>query len=294
MTTATTPATTAPGPLEDALRGVRALILDADGVIVLKGEPIPGAVDALNRLHERGIPYRIVTNNSINHRRTLAERMLAIGVPMRPEQITTAASATAAHTAARHRGRPIAVLASADALGEFEGQTLVPIDEANGRSDVAAVVVGDAQEQLSFANLDIVFRLVRGGAEFLAMHRNPWWLTPRGPTLDSGAIVAGLEFATGRRATIVGKPSPGVFRAALAELAAQGGVGRLPRTSVAMVGDDLRADLAPARRLGLRGILVLTGKHGREDVERAAARSPRRGAADGIADSLRDVVAALP
>ena len=45
------------------------------------------------------------------------------------------------------------------------------------------------------------------------MHRNPWWFTPAGMTLDAGAFVAALEFATGKRATILGKPSAAVFRA---------------------------------------------------------------------------------
>ena len=61
----------------------------------------------------------------------------------------------------------------------------------------------------------IAFRLIRDGAAFLAMHRNPWWYTPDGVTLDAGAFVVGLEYSTGRRALVLGKPSPVVFRQAL-------------------------------------------------------------------------------
>jgi HAD superfamily hydrolase (TIGR01450 family) len=280
--------------LEDSLRGVRALILDADGVILLKGEPLPGSIDALRALHDRDIPYRVVTNNSMSHRDTLAAWMRQIGVPAEPWHITTAASATAAYTRARFAGRPIVVITSADALREFEGQHLVPIEEAEARRDeIAAVVIGDAGEELSFGHLDTVFRLIIGGAEFLAMHRNPWWFTPRGMTLDSGAMVVGLEFATRRQATVIGKPSPGVFRNAFTELAAQVGGPRLRRADVAMVGDDLRSDIAPARRLGLRGIFVLSGKHGHQDVDRVRATGSRL-APDAVAGSLAEVVAALP
>ncbi len=59
------------------------------------------------------------------------------------------------------------------------------------------------------------------------MHRNPWWLTDKGETLDAGAFVAGLEFATGRQARVLGKPSPAVFRQAIAGLRADLGE-RLP------------------------------------------------------------------
>jgi len=145
--------------------------------------------------------------------------------------------------------------------------------------------------KLSFANLDTAFRLARGGAELLAMHRNPWWLTPRGVTLDSGAVVAGLEYALGRRARVLGKPSPVVFRQAAAEIATDLGRRRIPSSAIAMVGDDLLADLAPARRLGMRTALVLTGKVGRDEVDAATARV--RFTPTAVAPSIAEVVAAL-
>jgi ribonucleotide monophosphatase NagD (HAD superfamily) len=59
-----------------------------------------------------------------------------------------------------------------------------------------------------------------------------------------------------------------------------------------MIGDDVRTDIRAAQRAGLRGIFVLSGKHGRADVEVAAAeRGGRR--PDAIAASLAEVVAAL-
>ena len=52
-----------PGRLRELLAGVRALVLDVDGVILLAGRPIPGAAEAIRDLDARGIPYRIVTNS---------------------------------------------------------------------------------------------------------------------------------------------------------------------------------------------------------------------------------------
>ena len=65
---------------------------------------------------------------------------------------------------------------------------------------IAAVVLGDSPDELTKENLNRAFRLILGGAELIGMHRNPWWLTPDGPTLDAGAFMVGLEWATGRRA----------------------------------------------------------------------------------------------
>jgi HAD superfamily hydrolase (TIGR01458 family) len=285
-----------PADLRRALAGVRALLLDLDGVIVLKGELLPGAGEALARLEERRIPYRIVTNTSLISRAGLSGWSRRLGSPIPPERIMSALSASAAYTGHRHAGRPLFVMASTDALTEFEGQRLLTAEEADApKATAAAVVVGDAPEAVTFDNLNRAFRLVRGGAELIGMHRNPWWLTPDGPTLDSGALVTGLEFATERPARILGKPSPAFFREAAGSLAGEvreRGDGRLVRSEIAMVGDDLRTDVLAARRVGLRGVLVLSGKHGLADVDAATGRRPGR-RPDAIARTLGDVVAAL-
>ena len=128
------------------------------------------------------------------------------------------------------------------------------------------------------------------------MHRNPWWLTPKGETLDAGAFVVGLEFATGQvgahaRQAVAGRLSPGRRRPRRGPRRA-----RAPAADFAMVGDDPRADVAAAQRVGLRGILVLSGKtsRGTSTWSGARARRSRRGRGpDAIAPTLADVVAAL-
>ena len=291
MPTTDVPDTTATHALAAAVAGTAGFILDADGVIFLKGQAIAGSLEAVATLEARGIPYRVVTNFSMAHRSTLARRLAGDhGRPFDPDRMITASSAAATYTATHYAGRPIVVVSAPDARREFEGQALVPLADAVP-GDVAAVVVGDAGDDLSYRAMDALFGLIRGGAAFLAMHRNPWWFTPKGPTLDAGAIVAGLEFATGRRATVLGKPSPEVFHQAMAGIRADLGR-RVPLGAVAMVGDDPDADVRAAQRVGLRGILVLSGKTTREQVVSGALGRGRR-RPDAIADSLAEVVAAL-
>jgi len=279
--------------LRAAVAGVEGFVFDADGVLILKGEPLPGVVDALARLDARGTPYRVVTNFSMAHRSTLAERFAARGTTIDPDRIITASSAAAGYTAARYAGQSLFVLATADARREFEGQHLVSAEGAAAATpgEVGAVVIGDGGDDLSFRNLDTAFRHIRAGSGFLAMHRNPWWITPHGPTLDAGAVVVGLEYATGVRATVLGKPSPEVFRQALAGLRHDLGR-RVPARAIAMVGDDPDADVRAAQRVGMRGFLVLTGKTTAEHVSGGDLGRGRR-PADAIAPSLADIVAAL-
>ncbi len=282
-----------PATLAAALVGVRALVLDADGVLVMRGRALPGAPEALAALHARGTPYCVATNLSAFHRDTIAARFAAVGLPVPPGRIVTALSATVDHVRGTYPGRPVFVLTRPDGLREFGDQPLLSAEQADAEgARAAAVILGDGAGDLSYANMDRAFRLVRRGAELIAMHRNPWWYTDRGETIDTGAFVAALEYATGRRSTLTGKPGPlmfgSAFRALSREVAAAGGR-RLLRGEVVMVGDHPAQDIGGARRAGLRGILVLSGRTTpAEAVGLRGSSVPH-----AVAGSLGDVVAAL-
>jgi HAD superfamily hydrolase (TIGR01458 family) len=281
--------------LRDALHGVRGLLLDLDGVIVSAGKAVAGSVDAVNELERRGTTYRIVTNTSLVSRRSLSGFAATLGNAIPPERFQSALSASAAYAARVFPGQPLFVLSSADAKQEFDGQRLLTHEEAaSPGARAAAVIIGDSPDELTYANLNVAFRLVRGGARLIGMHRNPWWLTPDGPTLDSGAYVTGLEFAAGVRAQVIGKPSPAFFSLAVDALRREASTGsRLRRSEIAMVGDDLKTDVLAGQRAGLRGVLVLTGKHGLDEVAASHGHGRVGREPHGIAPSLADVVAAL-
>lgn len=285
-----------PATLRYALRGIRALLLDLDGVIVVAGEAVPGSVGAIAELERRAMPYRIVTNTSLVSRTTLSRFAARLGNDIPPERFQSALSASAAYAAHAFPGEPLYVISSPDARTEFEGQRLLSHEEA-AASDAraAAVIVGDSPDELTHANLNNAFRLVLNGARLIGMHRNPWWLTPDGPTLDSGAYVTGLEFATGVRAQIIGKPSAAFFSIAVEALRGDPRAAgpRLRRSEIAMIGDDIRTDVLAGQRAGLRGAFVLTGKHGLDELARLPGHGRGGREPHAVAPSLGDVVAAL-
>jgi len=283
------------------LSGVRALLLDMDGVLVLRGELIPGAADALAELDTRGIPYVIGTNTSLVSRTTLARELGRAGLPVNADRIVSAASAAAAHVRRRFGQEPLYVMVAPDALAEFEGLTLLSHDAAAmPGASAAAVVVGDAAEEFTPRNMQSAFALLRNGARFVAIHKNRWWLTSAGVLLDAGAYVVGLEYVTQRRALVAGKPSRTFFAEGvrrLDELAAEidgqtDGRHRLSAGEVAVVGDDLWNDVLGGQKAGLKGVFVRSGKHG--DAELARITTERGGRApDAITPSIVEVVAAL-
>jgi HAD superfamily hydrolase (TIGR01458 family) len=149
-----------------------------------------------------------------------------------------------------------------------------------------AVLVGGADETaetgevFDYRNLNRAFAALREGARLVCLHKNRWWQTTKGPLLDAGAFVAGLEYAAETQAEIVGKPTAAYFQAALGELDAA------PEDAI-MVGDDLEADIGGAKRLGMRGVLVRTGKF-RPDALASADPKP-----DAVLDSIADLPAYL-
>jgi glycerol 3-phosphatase-2 len=102
---------------------------------------------------------------------------------------------------------------------------------------------------------------VRRGARLYAAGRDATFPMPDGPWPGTGSIVAAVEVAGGKTAIAAGKPEPIIFAVARSLLA---GCRR-----VAIVGDNLAADIAGGNRAGLTTILVLTGTSGRDDVASA-------------------------
>ena len=237
-----------------------AILLDVDGVLYVSGEPVAGAADAVRALRGAGHRLRFVTNNTTRARRRLAGELRAMGVELDDDELQT----TPAAAARELRGRRVLALTMAAIRDDLAGVELVG-------EDAEVVLLGGADETdetgsvFSYENLSRAFAELERGAELYCLHRNRWWQTTRGPLLDAGAFVAGLEYAAQTNATVLGKPSSAYFAAALAALDAE------PPGAV-MVGDDIENDVGGAQAHGLRGVLVRTGKFRPGAVESSGIR----------------------
>jgi HAD superfamily hydrolase (TIGR01458 family) len=230
----------------------RGYLFDVDGVLHVGSRVVPGAARTLEELTARGIPYRLLTNTTTASRATLAARLRTMGLPASEALLITAPVATAAYVRRRFPDTPCYLLTKGDAGDDFRAAG-VPVVGPDGAPEAGVVVIGGAEEELTYARLNHAYRLLLGGAKLVAMHRNTAWRTAEGMSLDSGPFVDALARAAGVRVTVIGKPALPFFRQAVRDIG-------LPTRELAMVGDDARNDLAPARRLGMTGILVRTGK----------------------------------
>ncbi|EPG83722.1 HAD-hyrolase-like protein [Leptospira santarosai serovar Shermani str. 1342KT] len=117
-----------------------------------------------------------------------------------------------------------------------------------------AVLIGDIGKEWNYKILNDIFQKVKKGARLIALHKGRYWQTKEGLMLDIGAFVSGIEYSTGVKAEIIGKPSPAFFNASLKMIATQA-------SGTIMIGDDLDSDVGGAQACGIRGILVKTGKY---------------------------------
>jgi len=248
-----------------------AFLIDLDGTLYADGAAVPGAVQALGRLRQQALPFRLVTNTTSRSRAMLVERLRGYGFAVAPEELFTAPMAAVALARAEgwRRAVPLVPPAALPDLAplELRGGTSGEPPGAGWRPDV--VLIGDLGERWTHALMQEAFEHLMAGAALAAISRDRYWRKEGRLTLDAGPFVAGLEYAATRKAIVAGKPSAGFFATAVAAM------GELHPGRVAMVGDDLWSDVAGAQGAGLQGWLVRTGKF-RPDLLAASGITPDR------------------
>ncbi len=235
------------------------LLVDLDGVVYRGSEPVPGVPEVLTDRVARGDRVIYVTNNSRWHHTEYEERLRSMGAPVAPDSVVTSARATAlalADGAATNGEKPRTVMVFggpglAREIEEAGMRTVEPTPDGLAAAPDAVAVGVDFD--LSYERLTISARAVREGARFVATNRDATYPTAETLAAGAGAIVAAVAVASGREPDlVVGKPEPTLFETA----ARSAGV---PIGEAVVIGDGLATDIAAARRVGARSVLMLTG-----------------------------------
>lgn len=251
------------------LSDIRGILFDLDGVFYIGDRAIDGVGEVIEQLQQKRIPFRFVTNTTVQSRASLAQKLQGMGLPVNAEQILSAPHAAVLYL--RQRGyRSCHALVADEIKPEFAEF------DARG-SHPQAIIIGDIGEAWSYALLNHVFQLLMSGSQMIALHKNKFWQTLDGLHVDIGAFVAGLEYVTGQQAVVIGKPSLAFFELAVQQLG-------VLKQQVIMVGDDIDSDVFGAQQAGLKGVLVRTGKY-REAYTAASSIKP-----DAVLDSVADLM----
>ncbi|XP_075468277.1 phospholysine phosphohistidine inorganic pyrophosphate phosphatase [Ascaphus truei] len=252
---------------------VRAVLLDISGVLydsggVAGGIPIPGSIEAVNRLRHSGLKLRFCTNETQATRGQFVQKLQALGFNISEEEVT--APAPAARRMLKERGlRPHLLVHDA----------LVPEFDSVDKSEPNCVLIGDAAENFSYQNLNQAFQVLLGLEKpiLISLGRGRYYKETDGLKLDVGAYMKALEYACDVSAEVVGKPSPKFFCSALTEM------GVRPQEAL-MIGDDIVNDIGGAQSCGIQAVLVRTGKYRPADEHHVEVT------ADGYVDNLAQAV----
>ncbi len=236
----------------NTLEGVKGWLVDLDGTLYVGDSLLPGAREFIDKLRKQNRSFRIVSNSTVLSRKQIAERLHRLNIDVAEKEIFTAASATA-ELLRTFGGVKCYLVVAKDLIEEFSG---LEISERNPDY----VVLGDIGSAMNYDVMNLVFKLVMGGSELIALQKNRFYRDANGLQIDAGSFVAGIEYSTGKQARIIGKPSRQFFNLAVHGIRVETGE-RWLSAEFAMVGDDIEADIKGAMDAGLVGILVRTGKH---------------------------------
>jgi len=256
------------------IRAYDQVLLDLDGCLWVGESACEGAVEAVQALREAGAKVLFLTNDVRHAPEDFVRKLWRLGFQASLAEVVTVGAALQYQLAARERGSAF-VVGSQALVDHVAAAGLRILNRTPFATRADAVVVG-AYDELSYDELRIATQAVIRGAQLIAATRDATFPMPDGPWPGTGAVLAAIEAAAGRRADlVVGKPEPAMYEAARDRL----GAGRM-----LAVGDLLDVDVAGARRAGIDSALVLTGGTSREQADAAELRPTY------VADSLAALV----
>ena len=252
----------------------QAFLLDLDGVVWRGETPVPGAADAVEALRDSGKRVVFVTNNASRSARDYAAKLMRMRIPTEPADVVTSAHAVVdhLHEVGIERGARVHVFGTAALVQVLKAAGFTTTKDASG---IDAVVVA-WNPRLTFDDLARTADAARTGAPLIGANRDATYPAEDGLLPGTGAILAAVEVASGRQATVVGKPAPYLFRSALDRAGT-------PVDQTLFVGDRIDSDVVGARAAGLPVALVLSGVTLRADLT----------SLDGVPDLVLDDLGGL-
>jgi HAD superfamily hydrolase (TIGR01458 family) len=237
-------------------------LFDLDGTLYVSNQAIPGAVEALNRLREKGYHLRFLTNTTTKSQHQLVGQLKSFNFSLDAHELISAPVAAKLELQFLQKKMqrslriwPVVADAIKTDFHDFE------TDENN--PDV--VILGDIGDRWDLSLINKLFNVIHSGAQLIALHKNRFWQTDEGLKADIGFFVAGLEYVCNTNARVMGKPNSDLFQRVLDSVGAKA-------MNTIMVGDDIDTDVGGAQVLGIKGCLVKTGKFRQSYFEQSTVK----------------------
>ncbi len=250
---------------------IKGLAIDMDGTVYKGMDLIPGAVEFIRGLNERGIPYMFVTNNSSKGRRMYFEKLSKMGFDVDMRNVLTSGTATLRFLKENRQGKRVYVVGTQSYMEDVREYGIELDDEDPD------IVLLSFDRELTYEKINKAYAFIKKGAEYIATHPDDLCPTENDYDVDIGAFIAMYRYLLDKEPLIIGKPNRLMMEMAAAEMG-------IEPDEVAMVGDRLYTDIRMAYDNGFQSILVLTGETKLADLEHSEVRPTY------VLDSVADII----
>ncbi|XP_015795116.1 haloacid dehalogenase-like hydrolase domain-containing protein 2 [Tetranychus urticae] len=235
---------------------VKGVLIDLSGTLHIDDFVIPGAIEAINRLRQKGVKIRFATNTTKESRRLLHERLIRLGFDVKPDEIHTSLTAAGDLLIQCNLTKPFLMI-DEKAIEDFQDIVETNVEP----KDADSVVIGLSPSHFNYQSLNDAFSCIMRGVPLIGIHKSRYFKKYDGLALGPGAFIAALEYSTDCQPIIVGKPEKKFFLDAIKPF-------DLKPEDCYMIGDDVREDIRGAQSAGFHGILLQTGKYRSGDEEK--------------------------
>lgn len=239
---------------------IKGLLVDLDGVVYIGSDLIEGANETIDHLRHLGMELRFITNTTKISTSSLMRKIKILGLHICENEVLTPPIAAKEYLK-KFNNPKCRFLIRKEVREEFE-------EFENYDSNPEFIIIGDIGDFWNYVLVNDIFNQVMNGASIVALHKGKFWVTEEGLKIDFGAFITGIEYATGKEAKVMGKPSPYFYNMALESIG-------LKKHEVLMIGDDIDSDIGGAQEFGIKSWLVKTGKYHDQYVEKSAIKPDR-------------------
>ena len=232
----------------------KGFICDMDGVIYHGNNILPGVKEFVNWMIDNDKKFVFLTNSPERTPHELSMKLERMGLKVPASHFYTSAMATAEFLSSQKPGCTAYVIGEA-ALTKAMYDKKIYMNDINPDY----VVLGETRTY-SFEKLEKAIELVRGGAKLIGANPDTVGVTEKGIMPATGALIAPIEIATGKKAYFVGKPNPLMLRHGLKHLDCHS-------SEIAFIGDRMDTDIIAGIESNVDTVLVLSGVTAKEDIQ---------------------------
>lgn len=231
-------------------KNFKGILCDIDGTLIFKGKPTSAAIAAVSEIRKKGLKFLFFTNTDSKAPRSVLNMLNNYGFDVDYEEIYSPIIALKEFLN-ENLDKKSFFVTTKEVEKEFE-----EYPQVQGSEVPDFVILCDFHDDWDVMRLNEAFKYVLNGAKLIGSQGNIYYLDRNGePVLDTGSFVNMISNASNSKAEIFGKPARQFFNQALKKL-------DFKAKNVFVIGDDPFSDIKGALNLGLKAVLVKTGKGG--------------------------------